>query len=509
MRHLVAVFAGFLALSPGFASAERYDASPGDDVETMIRMLLPGDELVLAGGMYETTQRFSIEVSGTEEQPIIIRAADGETPHIRRPNASENLIDIVDSRWLVFRGIEFSGGSAGLRFIVASDITIEDCAIHDTADVALRMNDRDSRYERMIIRRNHIYDTNGTGEGMYLGCNNNACQLANSVIEQNYVHHTNNPETITQGDGIEIKEGSFGNVIRDNVIHDTNYPCILTYSAVGNGEPNIVERNVMWNCGDHGIQSSADAVIRNNIILSAAGSGIAAQPHQSGAPANMTIVHNTVINAGGDALSIRNPTGSVVIANNALYSSRGRALFMGGDMSMVTVEANFGMGTGVSEASLGDFVRADFGGAPPMDVFLADGALVGAGSATYVTEVDFNGTRRSGADIGAYAFAAGGNPGWVISAAFKESAPAARPPTDGGVTDGGAGDPPVDEDAGAGDAGRPVDAGTGGTPDATLSDAGHSFDGGDGEGGGGCTVGASGAPLLWVLAAFIAIRTRK
>ena len=118
---------------------------------------------------------------------------------------------------------------------------------------------------------------------MYLGCNNDGCRMFDSLIERNYIHHTNGP-SVTQGDGIEIKEGSYDNVVRDNVIHDTNYPCILTYSAVGNGGPNIIERNLLWNCGDHAIQSAADAIIRNNIILGAAYDGIRNQPHQTGVP---------------------------------------------------------------------------------------------------------------------------------------------------------------------------------------------------------------------------------
>ena len=98
-------------------------------------------------------------------------------------------------------------------------------------------------YEGLKILRNHIHHTNGTGEGMYLGCNSNGCRVANSLIEGNYVHHTNGPN-VSQGDGIELKEGSYGNTIRDNVIHDTNYPGIITYSTVGNGAANVIEGNV-------------------------------------------------------------------------------------------------------------------------------------------------------------------------------------------------------------------------------------------------------------------------
>jgi hypothetical protein len=67
------------------------------------------------------------------------------------------------------------------------------------------------------------------------------------LIEGNYIHHTR--ATSDGGnDGIEIKVGSYNNIIRNNVIHDTTdgrqYPCIF----VCGGGPglNVVEGNAMW-----------------------------------------------------------------------------------------------------------------------------------------------------------------------------------------------------------------------------------------------------------------------
>ncbi|MDH3728656.1 MAG: right-handed parallel beta-helix repeat-containing protein [Myxococcales bacterium] len=413
-------------------SAEVFTGGPGDDIEAMISTLQPGDELVLSGGMYTLTERFSLAIAGTENAPIIIRAQDGETPHLHRPNANQNIIDIDNAEHVTIRSIEFSGGSAGIRISSARHLTIEECEVHDTGDVAVRANDTGVTYESLRILRNHIHHTNNTGEGMYLGCNNAGCEVVSSLIEGNYVHHTNQP-SVSQGDGIELKEGSFGNVIRDNVIHDTNYPCILTYAS--NGAPNIIERNVMWNCGDHGIQSAADAVIRNNIILSANADGIAMQPHQSGSPSSLEVVHNTVLEASGDAISLRGISGPVVIANNALYAQTGRAFFVNGGTSGLVFEGNSGVGGAsdplvmLSGSLASDFVDASFDGAPPMDLFPALGStLEAAGSAAHVTIDDFNGTSRDGvADVGAYAFSAEGNPGWALNAAFKTSTPSNTP----------------------------------------------------------------------------------
>lgn len=468
IRPLIATWAVLLSLP---AQAATTEIGPADDPELAISRLGPGDELVLRGGTYEVNGRFTINLVGMPASPIVIRAKDGEHPHIHRAGVDQNLIDLDRADHVVIRGIEFSGGSAGLRISAAQSLTIEDCEIHGTDDVALRANDGGVTYDSLKILRNHIHHTSGTGEGMYLGCNNNACRIANSLIEGNWIHDTKGPN-VSQGDGIEIKEGGFNNIIRDNVIHDTGYPCIITYSTSGNGGPNIIERNLLWNCGDHGIQSAADAIIKNNIILSAASDGIAMQPHQAGAPANLVVVHNTVLKATNDAISLRGITGSVLIANNAVYAAQGRGIFVsGGNLAGLTVAGNVGTG-GLSGTAgtlaagdLGaDFVAATMSGAPPNDVFpKATGALAGAGSTAHEVSDDFNGIPRVGvADVGAYKVA-GANPGWSLQDGFKG---AIAPAVDAGVSPGA-------------DSGTAADSGAQASPDAAaLADSGVRADAG-------------------------------
>ncbi len=481
--------------------AAQINLGPSDDVESALNALSPGDEVILADGMYTLSGRFSFTAVGEAGNEIVIRAADGATPHFRRPDASQNIWDI-DVQHVIIRGLTFSGGSAGIRVEAASYLTIEDCEIFDTADVALRMNDTSEgqTYESVRILRNDIHDTGGTGEGMYLGCNNDGCRLANALIAGNYVHGTNGA-SVSQGDGIELKLGSYGCVIRDNVIHDTGYPCILGYGANGNGAPNLVEGNVMWGCGEHAIQWAADATIQNNIILGAVGNGIASQMHQGATPSNLRIVHNTVLAPNNDALSVRGATGAVLVANNALYAMSGRAFFVNGDSSMITSLGNVGVGAqqgisgGFTAGDIGaDFVSASFSGGLPNDVFpTSGGGLAGAGDVGEVIAADFNGTDRMGvADVGAYALGDGSNPGWMLATDFKPAGATPPPRTDAGVpmSDGGivppgsdGGPPPVGSDAG------------GGVP----ADGGVIDPGGDGCGCG--VVGRSRAPTAWWLIA--------
>ena len=406
------------------------EIGPADDIEAAVAALVPGDELVLRGGTYEFDENITLSANGTDSQPIVIRAKDGETPVLTQATNQQNVVEVRNSTYLIFRSLTFTGGSHGIRLMNSDYVTIEDCEIYETGDVAISANSGGT-YEGLRILRNHIHHTNGTGEGMYLGCNNDACRVANSLIEGNYVHHTNRA-TVSQGDGIEIKEGSYGNIVRDNVIHDTNYPGILVYSTAGNGSANVIERNVIWNVNDNTVQMAADTVFRNNIVLG----NVAMQRHQSGSPTNIEFVHNTVISAG-NGLSVRNVVGPVVIANNAIYAQGTAIRLVSGDLGQVRLSGNVGAG-GLTGASSGysdgngialDMVNANYLGRPPIDPFPASGsAMIGVGDAEYTVADDFNGTPRSGVvDVGAYAFDEAGNPGWAITENFKAANSPTRP----------------------------------------------------------------------------------
>ncbi len=436
MTTLQQLLAAALLVAAAFpAFGQSVEIGPGDDLEAAVAALTPGDELVLRGGTYNFNENVTLTANGTAANPIVVRARQGERPLIVQATNQQNVVEVRNSSYLVFRGIAFTGGSHGIRLMNSDFVTIEECEIYETGDVAISANSGGT-YEGLRILRNHIYLTNATGEGMYLGCNNDACRVANSLIEGNYVHDTNRP-SVNQGDGIELKEGSYGNVIRDNVIHDTNYPGILVYSTQGNGPPNIIERNVVWSSNENTMQVAADAIVRNNIILG----NVAMQPHQSGSPSNIQFVHNTIISPG-NGIEVRGVSGPVLIANNAVYTQGQAIRLISGDRAQVTVTGNVGEG-GLSGGSSGytdgnglgqDMVNADYSGTPPLDAFPAAGsALIGAGDAAHVVADDFNGTPRGGtAHAGAYHFENGGNPGWPIGEGFKATGATTtpRPPTD-------------------------------------------------------------------------------
>lgn len=400
------------------------DASCGEEFVALANTLQPGDELILHGGIYSQGCRRRISArQGTPERPIIIRAAGGETPVLTRPvspnhDYRHNNLEIEDSSYVVIRGLKLRGGSIGLRFMGTNRyITLEDNEIYATGNNALAMNSGDT--EGFVIRGNHIHNTGllGTsagateGEGMYVGCNDAKCVASNHLIEGNHVHHLRGTG---QGgnDGIEIKPGSHGIVVRDNLIHDTDigtrFPCIFVYG--GGVAKNIVERNVVWRCGE-GIQVVSDAVIQNNLILNS-DLGISAMPHvQVPRMRDVSIVNNTIF-GHQECLRIRwEAARNVVLANNAIYCPGAKAVDAAGLTGIgKQVFLNFVEGalSGVSRDGVqfvpGGRARFVFTDVEALDFWPTPwSALVGTAAGRLAPQTDFNGTRRLAPyDVGAY-----------------------------------------------------------------------------------------------------------
>jgi hypothetical protein len=420
------------------------DASCNEEFESLANALRPGDVLVLHGGTYTQTCRRAITVNGTPANPITIRAADGESPLITRPEPAnfsynQNNIEIVNSSYLVIKGLRFKGGDGGVSFIGGHHITFEDNEVYETGNNAIRMNSGNT--DSFIIRRNHIHHTGllassvGTteGEGMYIGCNNATCIASNHLIEGNYIHHTR--ATSDGGnDGVEIKVGSYNNTVRNNVIHDTTsgrqYPCIFVYG--GGAGLNVVEGNAMWNCGE-AIQVVSDAIVRNNLILSS-GTGITAAPHaQVAQMRNVTIASNT-IHGHSTCLFIRwSGASTMVLANNALYCPSATAVngsgltgtgltitsnYVEGSLSGAALDSSRFVAGGGSAAAFTNSAQLDFW-PPPGSI------LIGKADAGFAAAFDFNEIARVAPfDVGAYETdGLATNPGWKVSPGFKPTGP--------------------------------------------------------------------------------------
>ena len=428
-----------LFFSAGFAEARTYEIHPArvdtdEEFERLANALLPGDELLLHGGTYSQNGRRAVTAKGTAGLPIIIRAATGETPLLTRPADNrdrQNNIEFVDCAHLVIRGLRFQGGSSGVRFIRGHHVTLEDCEVFETGNNALTMNS--GNCHAFVIRRNHIHhtglSTSGApeGEGMYIGCHTGSCRTTDSLIEGNYIHHLRSTSD-GGNDGIEIKFGSHGNIVRNNVIHDTNigrqYPGIFVYG--GGPGTNVVEGNVIWNAGE-GIQVVSDAIVRNNIIFNCSATGITAAPHAAmPRVGNAMIINNTIFNAPvGVRMRWGNAT-NCVFANNAVYCPANTAMdvnmgpaflrnnYVFGGLIGIAVDHARIFDDGDPASTFEDCSRENFWPWP-------GSVLIGNADSAFVPAFDFNGVKRAAPfDVGAYeSDGQARNHGWTIRVGFK------------------------------------------------------------------------------------------
>lgn len=424
------------------ARAETYEITPQDDLFGTLGNLAAGDEVIVHEGTYQTPGFYEVEWVGTAEAPIVIRAVDGARPVIQG-DPSQNVINI-DGAYFTFSGFEITGGSHGLRLGNVERATFENLVIHDVEDVALSCNRPDHMCDAIVVRACEIYNTgrSGTGEGMYIGCNDGACVVRDSQFIGNFLHDLDG----SQADGIEIKTGSHGNVVRDNVIVGANYPAITMYGfADGAGAPNLVERNFVWGTVDNGIQVVGQVIVRNNVIVDAGANGIHSKNSQGFFPGNVQIIHNTIVNAGGACLKTNDWSGQLgqIVANNALYCEGGLAVDINGGAPEAEFSAN--VAAGEIRAPDGFVVSpgADADLRAPNNLSLTPGAgstLIDAGDPDYSGVDDFDGRDRSDGmpDVGAYEYNGDVGAAWPLSADFKELAPGVEPvdPVDPPVHDG-------------------------------------------------------------------------
>jgi hypothetical protein len=466
-----------------------YDIHEGDDLWGTLAALAPGDEVVVHEGVYSTNTGSwykEVVLNGTAEAPIVVRAAEGETVVIEGdPAGSQNIVNLSGSHY-TWKGFEMRYGSHGLRVGASSYGTLEDLHVHDTGDVGISMNRTGETYDHMLVRGVHVHDTHGTGECFYLGCNDDGCQVSDSVFEFNWCHDTLTSE---QGDGIELKTGSYGNVIRHNVIHDVKYPGITMYASAGRA-PNVVTGNVVWNTGDNGIQLVGDATVTNNVVFAAGAYGIYAKPSQGWSPANLTVAHNTVVST--NCLRAEDLAGAgLVFRDNALFCGSGYA-----------IRASLGLGAasftnnvieGASDASSQvEATIAELTDPAGLDARPVDGsALIDAASGGVEEDFDCLPRDDGAPDVGAYEWRE--QRGWIVQEGFKECGEEADTDTD------------TDTDADA-------DADTDADADAdTDADADSDTDGEIGsEGGCGCgaPVGPASSPALLAVLALAGRRRR-
>ena len=369
----------------------------GAALAAAIAALIPGDRLEISGGEYSLDPFFTIDLAGTAMAPIWIAAQSGELPTFTRPDALENVVNIGTgsaARYLVLEALEISGGAIGVSIEDGENIWLNANSINGTGGrgVAATTISTDSLY----ITRNTIRDTGGPGQGIALGAPSGLFICTNSVIAQNQVYDCNG----ATGAGIQISQGSYGNWIVENLVHDCDWPCILLGGTDGN-PINIVERNMTYRSGDNLIEVQSEALVQNNLMMNGL-QGFTSRPTND-LVSDLTFIHNTIINPGrGANLTGWNNRPGLVFANNVVYSQTADAVRFVSGSTGVDVRGNVRLGNLVNVSATGfvtgiglqDFVDVNWTATNRDATPEGSGPIIGTGDALYALPVDITNAAR-------------------------------------------------------------------------------------------------------------------
>ena len=296
--------------------------APARDLSALVGKLAGGDTVFLAEGTYD--QPVVLTDSGTAEQPIVIRNADGQTPVISATHWQLNGVSHV-----VLEGLTFKDCPHPALWIgpTAPDNVIRKCNfincpppdsgpyekaiwVKGTGNHRVRIEDNvfERPYDPIV---GHSYPerpeavNNAEGNqywifrgnkfsgymyGIQLGVGAQGDPPAYTLIENNEFFDCN--------EGVHVKTAD--NIVRGNYIHDMRWgnmgPGHGIY--VRAGQRTVVENNRIERAGWAGVRVNGDHhLIRNNVITETLVGVWLPQHSYGGAGRSIWIVHNTVVGA--------------------------------------------------------------------------------------------------------------------------------------------------------------------------------------------------------------------
>lgn len=253
--------ATMLMLMTCCAVAQTTRPADPDNWRAVLAEMQPGDEMILADGVYGAILLPTAFVA-TEQTPTIIRAANRGRAMIR-PKAPEALNgvcshDQLPPTWLIVDGLDVSGASVdGIRFVGGKHVTIRNCRVHDNQNNGLALHrNADALVEGCTFDHNGNPIDPTQKHGLY--ASGDRITVRNCIVDHN------------TGWGIHLWEYASACVIVDNTCY-ANDGCGIVVQAVENAKPedgNLIARNLLF--GNRiGLQLSRaayDRVIDNKIF---------------------------------------------------------------------------------------------------------------------------------------------------------------------------------------------------------------------------------------------------
>jgi uncharacterized protein YjdB len=198
--------------------------SSSSELHSALSAAQPGDLIQMADGTYGGDGEFKVTTAGTASQRITLC---GSTAAVINAGSNSLMpaIGMIGGSYWTFSGFTITNALFGFYAQKSSHVVIEGLTIHAIGQEAIEIFNF-SKY--VVIRNNRIYDT-GThvaeyGEGVYIGSSNEKWATFtggqpdhsdSSLVEGN------NFGPNVRAEAVDVKEGTTGGEIRNNVFDGT------------------------------------------------------------------------------------------------------------------------------------------------------------------------------------------------------------------------------------------------------------------------------------------------
>ncbi len=353
IRLVIVILAVILAYNFQFdiylAEAGVIRVGESKDLNRVIDDLRPGYTLIVEPGIYRLPSWNMIGLHGTADAPITIKAKGKAV--IEGFSQAFAVVKMKNVSYVNFEGFELRssaqtlGGIDGIHISgsLSHHITLSDLNIHDVSGQGVRVA-ADKAYNIELID-SEIRNCESTA--VVFGYPDKYI-VHDSVIRGNYIHHCPKDGYRRGYYGIQVRSGSYRNIVEDNVLHDVgshNKAAITLYYGrdhrPGNSpsEVNMVRNNILFSGRNQGIAAISDALIENNTIFNTdIGLALMAFFHndslEGGEVENLMVKNNSIFNCPKACVHIYDWTGAgknVEFSNNLIYQSSNQDYAIRGD----------------------------------------------------------------------------------------------------------------------------------------------------------------------------------
>ena len=206
-------------IDPPPSASDRYvHVSTAAQLTSALLDAKPGDEIIMADGVYQGKFVISATVSGTAAKPVILRGSRNVI--LDAGSITTGYVLYLQANYWRIKGFTITNGLKGLMTDGASYNTIDSLFVHDIGEEAIHLR----KFSSHNIIQNTVISNTGLktpdyGEGIYIGsAKNNWATYTNGVedrCDSNTVLKNKIGPNIS-AECIDIKEGTTGGLIKEN-----------------------------------------------------------------------------------------------------------------------------------------------------------------------------------------------------------------------------------------------------------------------------------------------------